>query len=506
MKQALLGVDIGATGIKVGAFTTTGHMLACAGRRNGPVQQPDGDASWMMWDADDIWRKVTEACKEVVAKLGSGFEVKSVACTGFGADGIPLDRNGTPLYPFISWHCSRTALQSRQLADEIGNDAIFQITGYHNYAINTVNRFRWLSQNRADVLEKAHAWLQLQDYIAYRFSRSFSTECTIASTTMMLDMGARTWSEKMLQAGCVPKSLLPTIHEAGTEIGVVTREAAEQTGLPVGIPVVTGGHDCEIAVLGAGVNRKDVLIDITGTWEILIALVDQFAPKPEHYAHGLDFECHAVPGKWICQSLLIAGGVVEWIRNNFYRDCSEETVYEAMFGEAGIARAHTSLVLPSFMPGMGPGAQSHALGTILGITTTTTRGQIVRGTLEGLCHQLRQQTEALESVIGQSAVALRVVGGGQKNPLWLQMKADATNLPVEITSHPEVTLLGVALLAGVGAGIYRDIEDALAQVNTQTTTFEPETEGHARFEERYQSVYRNIVPSLAGVYCHMDSM
>jgi sugar (pentulose or hexulose) kinase len=339
----------------------------------------------------------------------------------------------------------------------------------------------------------------MQDNIAFRFSGEYTTECTIASTTMMLDLATRSWSKTLLDAAGVDPAILPPTVEAGTQIGAITAQAARETGLCAGTPVVTGGHDCEIAVLGAGVSDPSTFIDITGTWEILIASLNYFKPEPSHFERGLDFECHAQPGKWICQSLLIAGGVIEWVRGQFYRDVPDDRVYATMFGDAEQPSAGV-YVLPSFMRGMGPNAAQHALGTVLGLTTATTRGQVVRATLEGLCFQLRQQVEAIQHAVGMSAQRLRVVGGGQKNPLWLQMKSDMTGLPVEVTTHPEVTLLGVALLAGVGAGVYGSVDEAFGQISFPVETVEPNRQAHEAYGERYETVYSHIARDLSQVY------
>src|SRR5690606_6370710 len=139
----------------------------------------------------------------------------------------------------------------------------------------------------------------------------------------------------------------------------------------------------------------------TGTWEILIATVDHFQPEQIHFERGLDFECHALPGLWICQSLMIAGAVIEWVRGNFYRDASEAEVYDSMFAEAAESGGEVLYLLPSFMPDMGPDAAKNALGAMLGLTTTTSRGAVTRAALEGLCFQLRQQCDAIGQAVGR---------------------------------------------------------------------------------------------------------
>lgn len=504
MSHLLLGIDVGATSIKAGLFAVDGHLLALANRRNAPAQDPEGQPGWMIWNPDILWANVCACIREVLEKTGAAEQVGTVACTGFGTDGLPVDNAGKPLYPFISWHCGRTVSQREKMAGRVSDLDAFQITGYHNYHINTANRFLWFRAHRPDVLDEAFRWLWVQDYVAHKLSGEFSTECTIASTAMLLDMGSRTWSPRMLEACGVNPAILPPISEAGTQIGSVTVIAAGETGLKAGTPVVTGGHDCEVAVLGAGVSDSETWIDITGTWEILIATVDRFAPTAEHHASGLDFECHARPGQWICQSLMIAGAVTEWVRANFYRDVADDCVYETMFTEAATP-SNGVYMLPAFMRGMGPDASKHALGTILGLQTMTSRGQIVRAALEGLCFQLRKQIGAIGNAVGRAPKRLRVVGGGQKNPLWLQLKADITGLPIEITTNPEVTLLGVAMLAGIGAGIYTSMDDALARVSFTTDSVAPDMDAHKMYTERYERVYRPTPSALGDVYRGIDA-
>lgn len=500
----LLGIDIGATSIKAGVFATNGALLALAHRRNAPEQDPIGQPGWLVWNPDSLWSSAAECVREVVSKLGGKADIRAVACTGFGTDGLPLDVSGNPLYPFISWHCGRTVPQRHEMAQRVSDAEAFQVTGYHNYPINTANRFLWFRRHRPEALDKAYRWLWVQDYIAFKLSGEFSTECTIASTGMLLDMAKRTWSPRMLEACEVDPGILPKTSEAGTQIGAVTAKAAAETGLKVGTPVVTGGHDCEVAVLGAGVSDADTWIDITGTWEILIATVDRFAPTPEHHANGLDFECHALPGQWICQSLMIAGAVTEWVRENFYRDVPGEHAYETMFAEAETP-SNGVYMLPAFMRGMGPDASRHALGAILGLQTMTARGQIVRAALEGLCFQLRKQIGAIGNAVGRAPKRLRVVGGGQKNPLWLQLKADITGLPVEITTNPEVTLFGVAILAGVGAGLYASVDEALAQTRSTAESVSPAMDAHRAFSERFNCVYSRMPGDMANLYRAIES-
>jgi len=470
----LVGIDVGATGIKAGIFDARGALVASASRRNAPKPQED-DSSLLVWDGDEIWGKVCDALREVVAAVDDRSRLRGVAVTGFGADGTPMSADGRQLYPFISWHCARTLPQVQRVLQMMGGYEIYRITGYHNYTFNTINRLLWLKEHAPGVLESAHKWLMMQDFIAYKLSGSFSTECTIASTTMLLDMNTRRFSPRMLELAGVPEELFPPISESGAVVGAVTRQAAEATGLPEGMPVAAGGHDCEIGMLGSGVWDASTFVDITGTWEMLIAMLDRFVPDREMYDKQIDYEAHSIPGKYLCQGLMPAGSVVEWVRDRFYVGMSPEDSYALMAREAAEHRpgAGGVFVLPAFVRSSGPYAADRSLGTILGLTTTTSRGQLARATFEGLCYQMRRQLEVIERCAGVSCQRLRVLGGGQKNDFWLQMKADVTGRPVEALEYPEATLLGVAILAGVGAGVYGSAEEALKGLQFPVRTFSP---------------------------------
>jgi L-fuculokinase len=497
----LIGVDVGATGIKVGFFDVEGNELAVASRRNGPEPQPGGDPSWLMWGGEAIWRKICDCCRENVAEVGSAERVRGLSVTGFGVDGAPMARDGKQLYPLSSWHCSRAVPQSNWLGGQIDPWRLYEITGFHNYPIQTINRLRWLRENAPDVLDKAHKWLMIQDYIVHRFTGEFSTEITITSTTTLLDLNTGQWCDELFNLIGVDKAIFPPISRPGTVVGKIHKRAAQESGLSEGTPVVAGGHDCEIGALGAGVKDPDVFVDITGTWEMVIATLDRFAPTREMFDKGIDTEAHAIPGQFLTQSLMIAGAVIEWVRNHFYGDEPPPVAYAEMIEEsqaAGIG-AKGVFVLPSFMRGMGPFQAHKSLGTILGLTTATQRGQIVRATMESLCYQLRQQIEVIERNTGARCRRLRTLGGVQKNEPWLQMKADVTGRPIEVPRKQEVTLLGCAILAGVGVGIYRDIRLALDSLDFPLDEYQPDAARHAKYSELFE-VFATIPPALTELY------
>ncbi len=248
-------------------------------------------------------------------------------------------------------------------------------------------------------------------------------------------------------------------------------------------------------------TTAETFIDITGTWEMIIAAVDQFQPLPVLYEEGIDYESHTVPGRYLCQGLMLAGGVVEWVLSSFYRDVPPERRYRVFMEEAAAEPAGSGgvLLLPAFVRGMGAFQAHDAPGALVGLTTTTSRGQIARAVLEACCYQLRKQQHVLSTELGLSPGALLVLGGATRNPLWLQMKADVTGLPVTVPAHSEVTLLGAAMLAGVGAGLYSDLEQAIEATRFPLRTHDPDSRRHTQYSDLYESLFAPLPGALEGV-------
>jgi sugar (pentulose or hexulose) kinase len=469
----LLGLDIGASSIKAGAFRTDGETVAVESCPNAPAPQRDGEG-YFVWDS----RALRGACETLLRKIAGAVErpdaIRSIAVTGFGADGAPFSASGRQLYPIISWHDSRAGAQVERLADRLGAERIYATTGYHPYPINTIGRWMWLREHVPQALAGA-TWLMIPDIAAHWLSGEMCTDPTSASTTMAFEPARGAWAPELFEAAGVPTELPAPLAEPGQAIGAITEAAAERAGLPAGTVLAAGGHDCEVGTFAAtAALPATTFVDISGTWEMLIALTGEFSPSQLQFERGIDWERHVRPGAYLCQSLMPAGSVLAWVRDLAYghlEDPWRRLVADAKAAEPGAGGVR---LVPSFVPGMGPAGQTATGGAILGLKTTTTRGQIARAAFEALCRQLRSQIEVLERSLGRSCQTLRVLGGAQRNDFWLQLKADVTGRPVEAIDTEELTLLGAALLGGVGAGVYSSLEEAQRATRHGLRTFEPD--------------------------------
>ena len=479
--------DCGSTNATVVAVDGRGQIAKSAGHPNAPVPTPGGEG-WRIWDLEQVWGKLADACQQVCAAVDSK-RVKAVTVAAFGADGAPVRADGTLTYPVICWQDDRTEQLAREIIGHVTAQDIFDLTGYQVISFNTLLRLMWLRQNAPQALDEAHCWLMMPGLLSMTLSGQPSIDPTSAGTTMAMDMGQRDWSGRMLALADLDESFFPAWVEPGQVIGQVTSRAAQQTGLPAGIPVVAAGHDTQFAAIGSGAQPYEAILS-SGTWEILMLRVDQFQPSQFAFEEGVLFECDALAGWWDPQLLMMGGAVLEWIREHFFSAASDRrrTHEEMIAASADIHPGSDGVrMIPSFVPDTGPTKKLKTRGTIFGLNLQTSGPHVYRAALEGLSFQLRSALEILQETVGFQARGLRVVGGGSRNELWNQIRADVTGLPVTTIAQREATVRGAALFAFVGAGVFSSLEEAVSQMHTDEITFEPSAASHTytALYERY---------------------
>jgi len=492
-------LDCGATNARAVAVNTRGEIVSAAARPNEPAQQEDAPEGWLVWPLEEVYAKLAETCREAVAGLDTSA-IRAVTVTTFGADGAPVAADGSLTYPVISWQDVRTKPLARSIGERMDPWEIFAETGYQVIPFNTLLKLIWLRENEPAALESAKCWMMMAGLLSRLLCGEFSIDPTGAGTMMAMDAAKRSWSPTMLSLAGLTETFFPRWVEPGQVIGQLTQEASEQTGLPVGVPVVAAGHDTQFAAVGSGAGPREAILS-SGTWEILMLRQNRYEATRQGFKEGIIIEADAEPGRWNPQLLMMGSGALEWIRENLYRDIANRSeAYSTMIAEAGMVApgAEGVTVLPSFVPDTGPTAKHRTQGTILGLGLNTERGQVYRAGLEGLCYQLRHALEILQGCTDFEAEGLRLVGGGAKNALWNQLRADITGLPVTTIANEEATVLGAALFAFVGAGVFPSIADGQEHANLGETTIEPAA-NRTHYDDLY-AAYRSLPPVLEEYY------
>lgn len=479
--------DCGATNVRAVAIDAAGRILAAAPRSNDPVAQDSCDPSWRIWDIDRLYNDLCELTGKVIAELGDNTSVRAVTITTWGADGTVVDADGTPLHPLICWQCPRTEPQADQVRQNPGAETLFTRTGYQIISFNTLLRLMWLRQNAPDALDKAHTFMFTPGLLSHRLTGQCSVDPTMAGTSMAFKVTTRVWDNDLLALADVDTSLFPDLVEPGQVIGQLTADAATRTGMPAGVPVVAAGHDTQFALYGSGASLDQAVLS-SGTWEVLLLRTPVFSPDAGALTAGIIIEQDAVAGRLNPQFLMMGSGVLEWIRDHFYsQHANADNIYDIMVGDARTIHPGCDGVtlVPSFVAGTGPAKPYNTPGMMQGLQLGTGAAHIYRAGLEGLTFQLRHALDAFKESVNFTADGVCVVGGGSKNPLWNQIRADVTNLPVTVTDHKEATVLGASRFAFVGAGMFDTVDQACEAVQITRTVIEPSAD-RAVYDELFE--------------------
>jgi len=488
--EIILVFDCGSTNLKTVAVNSNGKIAAWASFPNSPIPQKEGKPGWLIWDLEEIWRRLCLGAREVLRKINPE-NVKAIIVATWGADGAPVKRDGSLTYPPISWQCPRTVETAKKIEERISPWEIFKITGYQLVSFNTLLRLVWLRENVPEALDKAYTWLMMPGLITYRLCGEFHIDPTSASTMMAMDLGRRDWSDQMLELAGLDSSFFPDWVEPGHTVGYVNEKAERECGVPLDIPVVAGGHDTQFALFGSGARMDEAVLS-SGTWEILGVRSNVFNPTRSAFENGLLFEADVQPGLWNPQLLMMGSGVLEWILDKVFPETGNKK-YDLIIKEAEKEPSGSGgvMFIPSFVRETGPARKYGTLGTILGLTLRTTRGQLLRSALEGLSFQLRHALEILKAEVPNEIRGIRIVGGGAKNPLWNQIRADVTGLPVITTEQKEYTALGAALTAFIEIGCYRSLEEARKTIFSKEEKIEP-----SGSEDTYKMLFKRYMDAL----------
>lgn len=493
----LLGIDVGSTSLKAIVYDTRGNAVARASRATEKSHPNADHPEWTVWDPEQIWTGCAAAVREAIATLDDPRRIRAVAVTGMGMDGVPVDGDGRWLYPFISWHDPRTAPQLAWWRDHVGVERTFLIGGNPVWPINSALRILWVKEHEPDLFARTDKWLLIEDFVNLMLCGVRATDYSMASCTMLFDQRTLDWSEELLSTSGIERRLLPDAHPSGTPLGRVHAEAARATALPEGTPVVLGGHDHLCGALPVGAFRPGVVLDVTGTWESVLTATRGPVLRPELRACGMTVQAHVARGMHAVWGGNVAGEMVEWYRAQFAPQTGwDELIAEVEASPPGARRA---VFLPHMSGSACPVVDDRSLGAFVGLGNMATRGDLLRAVFEGLSFQTLETVEALERTLGSRLARLVAVGGAVRNRFWMQNKADVSGRPVEVPAVEEATPLGAAILAGIGAGLFRGEEEAFERVGRPGATYQPDPARHALYRERF-GLYKELYPALAPVH------
>jgi len=470
MKQKIILVlDCGATNVRTIAISEKGEILASYSMPNNTQPDPE-NKNYRIWNVDEIWNKFRTTTGKVLEKINLE-DIAGITVTAFGVDGAPYNKSGKMLYPVISWQCPRTEPVMQNISKYISLEQLYSINGIQPFNFNTINKLIWLKENRPAIVDQMEYFIFIPSIFLCFLTGEMVTDSSMAGTSMLTDLRKRSFSSEILNSIGISENIFPKMVEPGNVIGKITHQASIETGIPAGIPVVAAGHDTQFAIFGSGAPENTPVLS-SGTWEILMVRTSNIDTSDKVLKSGVTTEFDPLPGLYNMGVQWIASGALEWLKKMFFaKEIDSEGIYELMINEARNTKVGSNGIRidASFYPTPG-GADS---GFIRNLTMETSRGDIYRAALESLSCKTRERLGQLQETGKFKADSLICVGGGSKNKLWNQIRADVLGIPVKLIDQKETTVLGAALFAMSGVNIFSSPDEARNAIDYSGDIFEP---------------------------------
>jgi len=499
----LLGLDIGTTGTRALLVDEGGRVVASAVSEY-PLYTPQ--PQWAEQDPADWWQATIEATRAALARAGvSGEEVGGVGLSGQMHGVVLLDEHDEVLRPSIIWCDQRSQPQCDWITARVGAQRLIELTCNPALTGFSAPKLLWIRDNEPRTYERGRKFLLPKDYIRFKLTGEYASEVSDASGTTLFDVRQRRWSDEVLNALGVARDLLPNVYESPVVSGKVSVSAAKATGLAPGTPVVGGGGDQAAGAVGNGVVETGVLSSTIGSSGVLFAFTDEPVLDPKGRMQSF---CHAVPGKWHVMGVTQGAGLsLRWFRDNFgeaemlVSNLTGVDPYVLLDREAEQAPVGCEglLFLPYLMGERAPHLDPDAKGVFFGLTARHTRLHMIRAIFEGVAYSLR---DSLEIIRGEMAIAVQQVrasGGGGRSALWRQIQADVFNTEMVTINVAEGPAYGVALLAGVGTGVWGSVEEA-CRATIEVVQYIPPIAENVAIYERFYAIYRALYAALKPQY------
>lgn len=506
-KQYLFAIDNGTQSVRALLFDLQGQLVA-----KGKVELEayySKQPGWAEQDPEYYWQSLGKACDLLWQQVDiDPSQIIAASVTTQRGTVINLDEQGKPLRPAIIWLDQRHANTDAPLPKPWS--WAFKLAGVSDVItrIREKSQALWIAQNQPDVWQKTHKYLLLSGYLTYKLTGSYVDSVGAQVGYIPFDYKRQCWvSERDWRFKIIPglrRDMLPDLVQPGERLGDISPEAAELTGLPVGLPLIASASDKACEILGSGGNRPDVACMSYGTTATINT-------TNKRYIEPIKF-MPAYPSaiaRWFCSEVMIYRGfwMVSWFKKEFglreQRIAEERGIQpEQLFDELvnSVPAGSMGLMLqPYWTPGLrDPGPE--AKGGIIGFGDVHTRAHIYRAILEGLAYGLKEGLERLEKRNGKKVKALRVAGGGSQSDAAMQLTADIFGLPAERPHTYETSGLGAVIDAAVGMGVYADFDEAIEHMTHVGDVFYPDPESSALYQRLYREVYLKMYAQLQPLY------
>lgn len=448
----LLGIDVSTTGVKALLIDEAGKVISSA---TSPLNLSTPFPLWSEQAPQDWWSGAVHSIRQALAQAGvEGFDVKAVGLTGQMHGLVLLDARNNILRPAILWNDQRTGEECEEINRKVGFEKLLNITGNRALTGFTAPKILWVRNHEPEIFTQIAHILLPKDYVRFCLSGDYAVDKADASGMLLLDHKKRDWSEEILDILDISPSWMPKTYE-GTEItGVIHPQAASETGLKAGTPIVGGGGDQAAQAVGVGAVVPGIIALTLGTSGVIFTTIDGPHIEPRGRMHAF---CHSVPGAWHFMGVMLsAAGSLQWYRDTLAPGVAFD---ELLAPCRDVPQGAEGLFFLPYLTGeRTPYPDPLARAGFVGLTIRHNRAHMTRAVLEGVAFGMRDVMELIYQTGLVQIQQVRFSGGGAKSPLWHQILSDVLNTQLFTVNTTEGAAFGAALLAGTGIGIWNNIQ------------------------------------------------
>jgi xylulokinase len=412
---------------------------------------------------------------------------------------VPVSKDRKVLGPSILNFDKRGEEYLDDLSIDLDNKHLYQITGNTLGNQYSLTKLMWIKEYQPALYVQTYKFLHWSSFVAFMLGAEPILDYSLANRTLLFDVGQATWSEELVQRAGIDRIKLPEVGPSGVIVGTISSQIANELGLSSGVTIVTGSHDQCANAVGCGVIEEGRAVYGMGTYHCIAPVLSHRRETSIMVKRGLSTEHHAVPGRYMCFIYNHGGSLLKWFRDTFatvehhQAQDAEMDIYSILISEMP-EKLSSVVVLPHFAPTGTPDFLTDSCGVITGLHLDTSRGEILKGTLEGITLYLRESVEALPEA-GISIEDYRAVGGGSKSDAWIQICADILGRPFARPVITEAGALGSAMIAGIGSEVFPNFQSGVEAMVKLDRTFEPDPAQHERYTARFEE-YRHLYPLL----------
>ena len=499
MKNYLLAIDQGTSGLKLMLARVDGQHLA-SHSMDYPTYYPA--PGFIEQDPRDWWKAVCDGIPALLSKAGiDATDIAAIGVDGVSWMPVMIGKDGHELGRCALWNDTRSTQECKDICRAVGEEAVFAVSGNPVQPYYATPKLLWYRRHEPERFDQLKCVVTSNGYLAWKLTGAFSQDASQGYGWAFYDMERGVWNEQMAEKLGIDLGWLPPLCESMQVVGTVAADAARQSGLAAGIPVVAGGLDAACGVLGAGVIDPGPVQEQSGSAGGMSICIDRYQATPK-----LIMGRHVVPERWLVQGGTVGGGgVFRWLTQQLYPGQAEVSGGEraAEFNRiaSNVAPGSNGLIFLPYMAGeRSPIWNPAAKGVYYGLDFSKTRAHLVRAALEGTAYSLRHNLDQA-AMCGAVPSELRAVGGASASALWMQIKADVTGYPIRAVSSADATAIGCLMLAGVGSGVIGSFEEAGKKFVSLEPCYFPRTEFKETYDigfAQYKQLYTQLKSMMKG--------